>query len=63
LTRLLDDPHINVRTQALEALAQRKDRAASGQILKHLKTSPEWYDQLYAYRALRALGWNQALSH
>ena len=63
LTRLLDDPHINVRTQALEALAQRKDRAASGQILERLKTSPDWYDQLYAYRALRALGWSQALSH
>lgn len=63
LTRLLDDPHINVRTQALEALAQRKDLAAAGQILKRLKTSQDWYDQLYAYRALRALGWNQALSH
>jgi len=63
LTRLLDDSHINVRTQALEALAQRKDRTAAGQILGHLKTSQDWYDQLYAYRALRALGWNQALSH
>lgn len=63
LTRLLDDPHINVRTQALEALAQRKDRAAAGQIRKLLKTSPDWYDQPYAYRALRTLGWSQALSH
>ncbi|MGE5256492.1 MAG: HEAT repeat domain-containing protein, partial [Hyphomicrobiales bacterium] len=63
LMRLLDDPHINVQTQAFEALAQRRDRAAAGQILKRLKTSQDWYAQLYAYRALRALGWNQALSH
>jgi hypothetical protein len=63
LIRLLDDPHINVRTQALEALGQRKDRGAARQILRHLKTSPDWYDQLYAYKALRALGWSQAQPH
>lgn len=63
LTRLVGDPHINVRTQALEVLGQRKDRSAAGQILRHLKTSPDWYDQLYAYKALRALGWSQAQSH
>jgi hypothetical protein len=63
LAHLLDDPNINVRTQAFEALAQRKDRSTAGQIQRRLKTSQDWYDQLYAYRALRALGWNQTLSH
>jgi hypothetical protein len=59
---LLDDPHINVRTQAVEALAQRRDRGAVREILKRLQTSQDWYFQLYAYRALRTLGWNQAVS-
>jgi HEAT repeat protein len=59
---LLDDPHINVRTQALEALAQRRDRGAGREILKRLQTSQDWYFQLYAYRALRTLGWNQTVS-
>ena len=59
---LLDDPHINVRTQAVEALAQRRDRGAVREILKRLQTSQDWYFQLYAYRALRTLGWNQTVS-
>ena len=60
---LLDDPHINVRTQAVEAIAQRRDRGAVREILKRLQTSQDWYFQFYAYRALRALGWNQTVSH
>jgi HEAT repeat protein len=63
LALLLDDPHINVRTQAVEALAQRRDRGAVREILKRLQTSQDWYFQLYAYRALRTLGWNQTVSH
>jgi HEAT repeat protein len=59
---LLDDPHLNVRTQAVEALAQRRDRGAVREILKRLQTSSDWYFQFYAYRALRALGWNQTVS-
>jgi hypothetical protein len=62
LTLLLDDPHVNVRTQAVEAIAQRRDRGAVREILKRLQTSQDWYFQLYAYRALRALGWNQTVS-
>jgi hypothetical protein len=62
LTQLLDDPHINVRAQAVEAIAQRRDRGAVREILKRLQTSQDWYFQLYAYRALRALGWSQTAS-
>jgi len=62
LALLLDDPHINVRTQAVEAIAQRRNRGAVREILKRLQTSQDWYFQLYAYRALRALGWNQTAS-
>jgi hypothetical protein len=63
LALLLDDPDINVRTQAVEAIAQRRDRGAVREILRRLQTSQNWYFQLYAYRALRTLGWNQTVSH
>ncbi len=46
----------------MEAIAQRRDRGAVREILKRLQTSQDWYFQLYAYRALRALGWNQTAS-
>jgi hypothetical protein len=63
LIRLLDDPQINVRTMALEALGRRRDPRAVNPILRLLKTSAEWYDQLYAYHALRALRWDQTRLH
>jgi hypothetical protein len=62
LLRLLEDPSLNVRTMALESLGQRRERAAIGPILGFLQRSHEWYEQMYAYQALRALGWNQARS-
>ncbi len=62
LTRLLDDPHLNVRTMAIESLARQRPGGATGLILQRLQTSSEWYEQLYAYRALRALGWKQTTS-
>ncbi len=64
LVGLLDDPQINVRTMALEALAQRRNPRAVDPILKLLKTSDDWYDQLYAYQALRThLRWDQTRLH
>jgi hypothetical protein len=64
LIGLLDDPQINVRTMALEALAQRRNPRAVNPILKLLKTSDDWYDQLYAYQALRTnLRWDQTRLH
>jgi len=63
LLHLLEDPSINVRTMALDSLGQRRERAAIRPILELLKRSHAWYDQMYAYQALRALGWNQAQSH
>ena len=59
LIRLMDDPQVNVRTMAVQALAQRRDPRAVQPILNLLKTSQEWYVQLYAYRALRTLQWDQ----
>jgi hypothetical protein len=62
LLRFLDDPELNVRTMALYALGQRGIRTAVPEILKHLTSSRIWYDQLYAYQALRKLGWKQSTS-
>jgi hypothetical protein len=64
LVGLLDDPQINVRTTAIEALAQHRNPRAVNPILKLLKTSDDWYDQLYAYQALRTnLRWDQTRLH
>jgi HEAT repeat protein len=57
LRRLLEDPNLNVQTQAIEALARQGRRQAIGEILRRFETSPEWYVQSYAYRALKELGW------
>lgn len=59
LLKLLDDNNINVRTMALQSLSLRKNRQAIRPILDKIRTSRHWYDQLYAYKALRSLGWKQ----
>ena len=58
----LDDPHPNVVCMAFHSLGQRRDSSAIKDILKRIETSDHWYEQWYAYKALRALGWKQARS-
>jgi len=60
---LLDDPHPNVVSMAYQALGQRRDRRAIHEILERLKGSNDWYNQWYAYKALRSLGWKQKKSN
>ncbi|MBN2514427.1 MAG: HEAT repeat domain-containing protein [Deltaproteobacteria bacterium] len=62
LLKLLDDPQPTVVCKAFEALGRRGDRRAIPEILQRFKRSDHWYKQLYAYRALRTLGWKQARS-
>ncbi len=62
LLKLLDDKCPNVVTMALQSLARRGDKKSTGRIISKIKTSDSWYEQRYAYRALRALGWNQTIS-
>jgi Ca2+/Na+ antiporter len=57
--RLLDDPHFNVVCMAIDSLGRRGNRADIPPILSKLETSRNWYEQWYAYRALRRLGWHQ----
>ncbi len=59
LLALLDDPHPNVVSMTLCALGQRGGRQAIKEIQKIIETSDHWYNQWYAYKALRALGWKQ----
>ncbi len=63
LILLLNDPHINVESMAFWALARRGDKRALPKILAALKASNRWYSQIYAYNALRTLGWKQNRSH
>ncbi|MBL7211981.1 MAG: HEAT repeat domain-containing protein [Desulfobacteraceae bacterium] len=60
---LLDDPHPNVISMAYQALGQRRNRGAIDEILERLKRSNDWYNQWYAYKALRSLGWKQKKSN
>jgi hypothetical protein len=45
---------------AYHALGRRGDRRAIPEILYRIRISPNWYEQGYAYRALKALGWVQS---
>jgi hypothetical protein len=58
----LDDPHPNVVSMAFFALGQRGNSTAIPVILNRLESSDNWYNQWYAYKALRALGWKQTKS-
>jgi hypothetical protein len=62
LLSFLDDPNPGVVSMAFYALGQRKDSRAVPEILKRIETSGDWYNQWYAYRALRNLGWKQSRS-
>ncbi|UCE34263.1 MAG: HEAT repeat domain-containing protein [Deltaproteobacteria bacterium] len=62
LLAFLDDPHPNVVFMAFYALGQRGDRRAIAEIKQRIETSDDWYNQWYAYKALKALGWRQSRS-
>ena len=62
LLKLMQDPNLNVRTMALNSLGLRKNPRAIRPILNLIKISKEWYCQMYAYKALRSLGWKQTKS-
>jgi hypothetical protein len=62
LLAFLDDPHPTVVSVAFYALGQRGDRRAIREIRERLETSDDWYNQWYAYKALKALGWKQSRS-
>ena len=63
LLALLNDPSPNVVSMAYWALGLRSDRSVTGEILKRLPLSENWYNQWYAYNALRNLGWKQTIFH
>jgi hypothetical protein len=62
LLELLNDDNLNVRTMAFYSLGLRKDPRAIKPILSKIEKSDNWYEQLYAYKALRSLGWKQTRS-
>ncbi len=59
LLGFLDDPHPNVVSMAFYALGKRGEQGAIKVILKRIESSHHWYNQWYAYRALKRLGWKQ----
>jgi hypothetical protein len=59
LLKFLHDENINVRCMAFYSLGLRKDPQAIRPILNEIENSKDWYCQMYAYNALRSLGWKQ----
>jgi hypothetical protein len=59
LIALLDDPSPNVVSMAFYALGKKGDRRAIKEIMTRIEASDNWYNQWYAYKALRKLGWKQ----
>ena len=62
LLTFLNDKNTNVRCMAFYALGLRRNPSAIKPILARIKTSDNWYSQMYAYNALRSLGWKQTTS-
>ncbi len=62
LLTLIDDPTPIVACQALWAVGQGNDPAMIPKLIDRVNTSSHWYVQMYAYRALRRLGWVQPRS-
>jgi hypothetical protein len=62
LLGFLDDPSPNVLSMSFNSLGRRNNPQAIPMILDKLHTSSDWYSQVYAYKALRSLGWKQTRS-
>jgi len=59
LLTVLNDKNTNVRCMAFYSLGLRQNPSAIKPILERIKISDNWYSQMYAYNALRSLGWKQ----
>ena len=59
LLELMRDPSANVKCKAYAGLAKTKNRSYIPLLLRELKRSDHLYAQLYAYNALKELGWTQ----
>jgi len=59
---LLDDPHFNVVCMAFHALGYVGNANDIPIIIEKTKQSDNWYEQWYAYKAMRRLGWKQEKS-
>ena len=55
--KYLSDPNVNVVCQTLYALGRQRDRLLISHIKDFIADCPHWYVQMYAYRALKRLGW------
>ncbi len=62
LMRLIDDPHFNVVCMAFYSMGMQGRKSNIPIILGRIRTSNNWYEQWYAYKALRKLGWRQNIS-
>ena len=62
LLTFINEKNTNVRCMAFFSLGLRRKPSAIKPILARIKISDNWYSQMYAYNALRSLGWKQTKS-
>ena len=62
LLTFINEKNTNVRCMAFFSLGLRRNASAIKPILARIKISDNWYSQMYAYNALRSLGWKQTKS-
>jgi len=55
--KYLSDSNVNVVCQALYSLGRQRDQELIAPIKTFMKDCSHWYVQMYAYRALKRLGW------
>jgi HEAT repeat protein len=60
LMTALDDPNTNVVCMAYYSLGRSGNTNVIDELKKRILSSNKWYEQFYAYRAIRALGWQQS---
>lgn len=62
LLAFLNDSSVNVVCMAYEGLGKSGDPLVLEEIFRRFPREENWYIQWYAYRAMRGLGWQQAVS-
>ena len=60
LMTALDDPNTNVVCMAYYSLGRSGNTNVIDELKKRILSSNKWYEQFYAYRAIRTLGWQQS---
>ncbi|MBF0224884.1 MAG: hypothetical protein HQK76_05460 [Desulfobacterales bacterium] len=60
--KFLNSKQINILCMAYNVMGKTKNKNAIPLIIERIKNSKNWYEQWYAYKSLRKIGWSQTKS-